>query len=284
MPSDHYNPCIDGFTAKAWECLRRNKEFQESTGGHADFDRYGNFEGYTFNSDLEEDMHPFHRVALVMINGYDPLLSDDTLKSCTLSTSWKELSADFRERLNWTLMRHMPECFSVPDLNTINPFACDKSYSESKSRDFFWELNEYLTAHRLIAVPGFVWDTAHQKAIGREVKKLLSKPKGKVKQLKPTGSTLGTKAQWNSYLLYEEWTRAGYGQGRAVGLASWELYEKKKGKRDFGNDSKARIQAAKAFLDSPAGKQEPDQKYTVEQHIGYIEKAIASVYPTYAPF
>ena len=27
MPTP-YNPASDGFTAKAWECLRRNKEFQ----------------------------------------------------------------------------------------------------------------------------------------------------------------------------------------------------------------------------------------------------------------
>ena len=222
-----------------------------------------------------------------MINGYDPLLPlplDDHLETCSLSSSWKVLSADFRNRLDDASMRHVPSRFSIRNLDEINPFSASKEYSESMSRHFFSELYKYQSTHELIAVPKFVWDTAHRKKILSEVEKLLSKPTGNVKWLKPSGRTLGTKAQWDSYLLFEEWTQAGYGRGKACGLASWELYETTMGRRSFGKDPKARKHAAKELLASPAGKKEPNYKDKIEGHVVCIENAIASVYPEFAPF
>ena len=280
-----YNPCADGFAAKAWECLRRNQSFKEALGGYPEYDRYGEACGWYCNTDITDDMLPFHREALVMLNGYDPALAESNwLSDSDISQSWKMLPEEFRNRLDDALMRHGAVRFLVPSIETISPFPISKSYSESQSRQFFGNLDEYLKTHELIAVPKFVWDTAHIKVLTDEFEKLLSKPMGNVKLLKPTGSTLGSEAQWGSYLLFEEWTQEGYGRGRACGLVAWEKYEAKNVRQNFGKNPKARKQAAADFLATSIGKKQPEKKDTVEGHVALIEKAINSVFPVFAPF
>ena len=230
-------------------------------------------------------MFPFHREALVMLNGYDPSLAESNwLSDSDISQSWQMLTDEFRNRLDDALMRHAADRFLVPSIVTISPFPISKSYSESQSRQFFGNLDEYLKTHELIAVPKFVWDTAHIKVLTDEFEKLLSKPMGNVKLLKPTGSTLGSEAQWGSYLLFEEWTQEGYGRGRACGLVAWEKYEAKNVRQSFGKNPKARKQAAADFLATSIGKKQPEKKDTVEGHVASIEKAINSVFPVFAPF
>ena len=285
MNSKPYNPCADGFAAKAWECLRRNKKFKEALGGHPEYDCDGSFDGFSWNINITEDMFPFHREALVMLNGYDPSLAESNwLSDSDISQSWQMLTDEFRNRLDDALMRHAADRFLVPSIVTISPFPISKSYSESQSRQFFGNLDEYLKTHELIAVPKFVWDTAHIKVLTDEFEKLLSKPMGNVKLLKPTGSTLGSEAQWGSYLLFEEWTQEGYGRGRACGLVAWEKYEAKNVRQSFGKNPKARKQAAADFLATSIGKKQPEKKDTVEGHVASIEKAINSVFPVFAPF
>lgn len=220
-----------------------------------------------------------------MLNGHDPSLAESNwLSDSDISQSWEMLPEEFRNRLDDALMRHAAARFLVPSIETISPFLISKSYSESQSRQFFWNLHEYLKTHELIAVPKFIWDTAHIKELTDEFEKLLSKPMGNVKLLKPTGSTLGSEAQWDSYLRFEDWTKAGYGRGRACGLVAWEKYEAKNVRQSFGKNPKARKQAAADFLATNIGKKQPEKKDTVEGHVASIEKAINSVFPVFAPF
>ena len=285
MPSNHYNPCADGFAAKAWECLRRNKIFKEALGGDPEYDRDGEYCGWSWNTDITEDMFPFHREALVMLNGYDPLSLENCFSSGPeMNRSWKILPEEFRNRLDVALMRHAAVHFLVPGIDKISPFISSESYSESESRQFFLNLGKYLETHKFIAVPKFVWDTAHIKKLTAGFKKLLNKPAGNVKLLKPTGSTLGSEAQWDSYLLFEEWTKAGYGRGRACGIVAWEKYEAKKIRQDFGKEPETRKNSAANFLATSLGKKQPDKKHNVEGHVDSIEKAISSVFPVFAPF
>ena len=107
MRPKFYNPCADGFAAKAWECLRRNKKFKEALGGYPEYDRYGEACGWYCNTDITDDMLPFHREALVMLNGYDPALAESNwLSDSDISQSWKMLPEEFRNRLDDALMRH----------------------------------------------------------------------------------------------------------------------------------------------------------------------------------
>ena len=124
----------------------------------------------------------------------------------------------------------------------------------------------------------------HRDKILDEIAALIPESSSKGITYKPTGSALGSQAQWDSYLLFEEWTKAGYGRGRACGLVAWEKYEAKNVRQSFGKNPKARKQAAADFLATSIGKKQPEKKDTVEGHVASIEKAINSVFPVFAPF
>ena len=296
-----YNPCADGFAAKAWECLRRNKKFKEALGGYPEYDRYGDACGWYWNTDITDDMLPFHREALVMLNGYDPSLAESNwLSGSDISQSWQMLTEEFRNRLDDALMRHAAARFLVPSIEKISPFLISKSYSESQSRQFFGNLDEYLKTHELIAVPKFVWDTAHIKGLTDEFKKLLSKPGGNVKFLKPTGSTLCTEQEWNTFLDYEEWTRLGFERQTAANLAAERkgdiksknpllAAERKRvldehplyGVKATQGTDVQRKKAAKNFL--RLNKPHP-HRTRAEKRISDVERAIVSVFPSFSLF
>ena len=282
-----YNPCADGFAAKAWECLRRNKDFKEALGGQPEYHRDGSFDGFSWNIDITEDMFPFHREALVMLNGYDPLLVECMWNSgVSLEQSWQILPQDSRNRLHDTFLRHLPYRFSVPKIETISHLVDPKSYSESESRKFFGDLNECLETHELIAVPKFVWDTDHIKKLTDEFKKLLSKPRGNVKLLKPTGSTLCTEQEWSTFLDYEEWTRLGFKRQDAANLAAERKRVIKAENPLYGVEATRgtdveRKKAAKNFL--RLNKAHAHRK-RAEKRISDVEKAIASVFPSFSIF
>ena len=282
-----YNPCADGFAAKAWECLRRNKNFKEALGGQPEYDRYGSLEWFNWNIDITEDMFPFHREALVMLNGYDPLLVECIWDSgVSLEQSWQILTQDSRNRLHDTFLRQFPYRFPVPKIETISHLADPKYYSESESRNFFGDLKECLETHELIAVPKFIWDTRHIREIIDEFKKLLSKPRGNVKLLKPTGSTLCTEHEWSTFLDYEEWTRLGFKRQDAANLAAERQRVIKAENPLYGfkvtqGTDVERKKAAKNFLN----KKKPHAHRTrAEKRISDVEKAIASVFPSFSIF
>ena len=280
-----YNPCADGFAAKAWECLRRNKNFKEALGGQPEYDRDGSFDGFSWNTDITEDMFPFHREALVMLNGYDPLLVECVWDSgVSLEQSWKKLPQDSRNRLHNTFLRQLPYIYSVTKIETISHLADPKSYSESESRKFLGDLKECLKTHELIAVPKFIWDTRHIKEIIDEFKKLLSKPRGNVKFLKPTGSTLCTEQEWSTFLDYEEWTRLGFKRQDAANLAAERPRVIDVGNPLYGfkvtqGTDADRKEVARKFL---RNKKSHAHRTRAEKRISNLEKAIASVFPSFS--
>ena len=287
MNSKPYNPCADGFAAKAWECLRRNEEFLAYCDYYLEAKSEDDAEA-AIQWYFSDDTHPFHRAALGHLIGFDPLRCGDELALLWTRNSWRdlkeEIQADFELALSWNDACRMP----TPDWPVINPFkpknSSTPSYSANAHRKCLEQLEEQSITHHFIAVPKVVWTPRHRKEIELQVGELLNKPIGNVKWIKPTGSTLGSEAKWDSYLRFEEWTKAGYGRGRACGLVAWEKYEAKNVRQDFGVTPKARKQAAADFLATCIGKKEPDKKNNVESHVTLIEKAIKSVFPLFVPF
>ena len=299
MSPKPYNPCADGFAAKAWECLRRNEKFLAYCDDYLEAKSEDDAETAT-QWYFSDDTHPFHRAVLGHLVGFDPLRCGDELARLWPGNSWRELKveiqADFESALSWNNACRMP----TPDWPVINPFkpqtttsyysgqklltSSIRSYSADAHRKCLEQLEEQSLTHHFIAVPKVVWTPRHRKEIELQVGELLNKPIGNVKWIKPSGGTLGSKALWAAYLLFEEWTKAGYGRGRACGLVAWEKYEAKSVRQDFGQTPKARKQAAADFLATSIGKKQPEKKDTVEGHVASIEKAIKSVFPLFVPF
>ena len=230
-------------------------------------------------------MFPFHREALVMLNGYDPLLAENDFDSASnINQSWQMLTDEFRNRLHDTFLRQLPYSCSVIKIETISHLADPKSYSESESRKFLGDLKECLETHELIAVPKFIWDTRHIKEIIDEFKKLLSKPRGNVKFLKPTGSTLCTEQEWSTFLDYEEWTRLGFKRQDAANLAAERPRVIDAGNPLYGfkvtqGTDADRKKVARKFL---RNKKSHAHRTRAEKRISNVEKAIASVFPSFS--
>lgn len=103
-------------------------------------------------------------------------------------------------------------------------------------------------------------------------------PVADARWLKPTGRTLGTTAEWEAFLRFEEWKRLGYGRGRAIDLAAWELY----GGENFGGTRGERKERASKFLATRPKAQKRASK--IESQVERVEKSVASVFPEFAPF
>ena len=284
MKPELYNPCADGYAAKCWECLRRNEQFKDECKSWSTIKSEASW--VAMITRLESSISPAPLFAIVrhLFLGPDiwvPIEDHFKSLSLTLKNTWPELDAENRE---WFLSfgareklerAHIPN-FTLPREN--------KKRADADTDFFLIEARYFNDTHQLCYVPKFIWDSDHKKQIERQLKELLGKPIGNKKLLKPTGSTLGSEAKWDSYLRFEEWTKAGYGRGRACGLVAWEKYEAKNVRQDFGVTPKARKQAAADFLATSIGKKEPDKKNNVESHVTLIEKAINSVFPVFAPF
>ncbi len=193
---------------------------------------------------------------------------------------------DFNEEANFSGAEpaaYQPTRFNLddiyPEISSGNrQLDADKAITALTELDAIW------SQHNFIAVPKMIRHDKHRDKILDEIAALIPKSSSKGITYKPTGSALGSQAQWDSYLLFEEWTKAGYGRGRACGLVAWEKYEAKSVRQDFGQTPKARKQAAADFLATSIGKKEPDKKNNVESHVTLIEKAIKSVFPLFVPF
>ncbi len=279
-----YNPAEDGFPAKAWECLRRNKAFYDDLNlSHAKSEEDALSLAEDFKAHMQSNS--FYRAIyspLVEWSWGDPDEKEDWyhLTRCLdLGTAWPKIHPDTRDLIEDSLSPHEALNFETPNFEEIDPYK--KNFSDAKAKKFLSELANSLETHRLILLPATVWDRQHKGRILAEVSEILGNPMAKdARWLKNSGRALGSEAEWRSFLLVEQWRnpRCGnYGPGMAANLAAWEIY----GGEDFGEEPKVRLGAARAFLKHC----EKFQKHaaTVEKHVRLIEKAVSSVYPVFDP-
>jgi hypothetical protein len=307
MPAP-YNPASDGFTAKAWECLRRNKAFQ-SDWARALLDRCDDSVKVwqkikSPNPNIEElsryldnpakpinvfksrmATHPFYQAVFEPLVEWSQVEPEDKetchyrARSLDLGMTWPDIHPDTRGYLENGLCPYGAFPVATPDRAEIDPYG--KDYNPAKAKEFLSNLTTDLDTHRIICVPVTVWDREHKERIISEVADLLGKPLAKdARWLKDNGRTLGSEAEWRAYLLVEQWREprgANYGVGMAANLAAWEIY----GKEDFGIEPQDRIKAAKAFREGCS----KTHKYTskVDKQVKLVERAIKSVYPVFDP-
>lgn len=288
-----YNPCSDGFEAKAWECLRRNDEFNDTLtlwGAKTEDDAMSALASIW----AHPPGHPFLRSALGHCMGHDPeipAIGDEGFPILSTCMPWDEIPEKVRLELEYGLIRHLPDRFSIPKMDEVSPIEDKNSFSEQKSRSFFWALSDINESHDLVAVPKFVWDNSHKKKILSEIEKMLGKPESATKLLKPTGATLGSTKLWDEYLLFEEWRILGFARQRACQLVAWERHEgesfgefpKSRSRELTSQRRRLREARAKSFLETNRPKS-PRHEHSVEKHVAEIELSIKSVFPNFAPY
>ncbi len=307
MPAP-YNPASDGFTAKAWECLRRNKAFQ-SDWARALLDKCDDSVKVwqkikSPNPDIEElaryldnpakpinvfksrmATHPFYQaiyaplVEWSQVEPEDRETCHDRARSLDLSMTWPEIHPDTQGYLGNAFSRYDASPVETPNRAEIDPYH--KGCSPVATKKFLSDFATNLDTHRAIYVPATVWDRKHKEDILREVSELLGAPLAKdARWLKDNGRALGTKAEWHAFLLIEQWRSrewGGYGTTKAANLTAWEIFEEEV----FGDTVSQRKESARAFLSSCTKL----HRYTsnVEKRFAQIEHAIKSVYPVFLP-
>ena len=290
MPATHYNPCTDGFPAKAWECLRRNKEFLDAQNYYGAKDQTGIADAKAkIISFLDRDrsVYPHQRDygglffaavfrrTLGLKDSFPEFFKDDgpECEFCEndplddASKSWPELQGDTKFEIWKGLVGH----------------SRVETYYEYESNDIpdIWNRR-----HKIIGIPLYVRDSKHKEEILEEVAELLGEPAVNRKRLNPTGSTLGTSKEWSTFLDYEEWTRLGFERKDAANLAAERKRVIKAEHPLYGDkithecDDK-RIKAAKNFLKLNIAHPHVTR---AEKRINYIEKSIASVFPSFSLF
>jgi hypothetical protein len=218
-----------------------------------------------------------HEAALVFNALADVALAE--FESLDLKLSWKRLPAAQRKRIS--------ELFKTNrKFNEADPFA---EFAGGGSLPYVYNLNANSDTepnycpegHTLIAVPNQIRDTQHRQAILGWLDTRLPRPLFRdLRWLKPNGRALGTKAEWTSFLLVEEWTSeagGGFGIGMAANFAALEIYAN----FSFGAAPEQRRDAGSEFR-ATDHKIHPHAS-TVEKRFRAIEAIIAGVYPAFAP-
>lgn len=283
-PKLPYNPASDGFAAKAWECLRRNKEFYRdysSEKAHSEEDAQDLY--HIFRSRMET--HPFYAAIWAPLMENSSVWPEDRetfwfyARSLHPWTTWPEIHPDIQGFLRRALCPNGAFPVETPDRLEIDPHHQD--YSPVTAKNFLASFATELDMHRAIFIPITVWDRSHKEDILREVSELLGKPLAKdARWLKDNGRALGTKAEWHAFLLVEQWRSrelGGYSITKAANLTAWEIFEEEV----FGDAVSQRKESARAFLANCTKL----HKYTsnVEKRFAQIEHAIKSVYPVFRP-
>ena len=292
MPVTHYNPCTDGFPAKAWECLRRNeafkKQLEEITKLKDPDDRHWTGEGYAYEAER--------------IGNEFAALIFSSAKDWNTNTCWKDLprkkqndfASKFRKGRKISLSSQ--DFFTGEELAAHTPECIN---SEKNVAENLEEINFLREHYDFIAVPKNIIHDAHRLKILDDISALIPTVPKKIVTYKPTGSTLCTEQEWSTFLDHEEWTRLGFERQAAANLAAERKGDNKAKnpllaaerkrvldehplygvKASQGTDVE-RKKAANKFL-----KLKPHPHRTrAEKRISSVEQAIVSVFPSFSLF
>jgi hypothetical protein len=273
-----YNPCIEGFEAKCWECLRRNTKFED--------DIYWDYP-QCLSEALEyapswlsnyDKNHSFHNVVFVHVIGHDPedrwAGMDSPMPRMNLSQTWQEIDPRIKNEINYSI--YGDGVFPLEKTPTRDELVeCIANNKSKLITRFLYELDSTLKTHVLVAIPKWVSDNSHKKLLLNDLAKIIGEPKGETKWFKPTGRTLGTKSDWRAFLLIEDWMKKNYDYKDACHLAVWEIYDKVK----FGVDFKDRNRIAKKLLRERSRKHKQITK--IYRAFDRIKTAIDSIYPNF---
>jgi hypothetical protein len=201
MGTELYNPCKDGFAAKAWECLRRNKSFNQllknenllgSTEAHRD--------DLAFIFGKLPSRFAFSAYCEIGMGG----LTEDQLPP------WPELGDQARIALTKTT-----EWMELPTKINL-PFDGEGPFDNS-------EISLRLGAYDglVVRIPKAVLDTGHRRHIMSYLDALVPKTSTKYQWRKPEGGLLGTELAWATYLKFEQLERRTGSRVHALNLTPY---------------------------------------------------------------
>ena len=269
MKAMPYNPCADSFPAKAWECLRRNKSFlkvldciKSSTDEEQRHDEisYAQYEADKIGNDLADLVFSKH-------------------ECWNTRFSWKQLAKAQRKKFEALFGKQTPLNISKPAPFSgaeYSPFAVELAPTDS---DQLASIQEY---HILIAVPKAVRHKQHHDQIVADIEKLVPQSSAKAIHLKPGGRRLGSKKDWDAFLLAERWRSQKFNPVEAQLLAAHELFGE-----DFGSTKEQRRKNAEPYFrrtGSNAKTPKHHSHFETGKMIKNIETSIESVFPSFDPY
>lgn len=288
-----YNPCKDGFAAKAWECLRRNEGFVKLVQGIKKAD--GADRDDMVMGESHEAEYGGNYAAALMI-----WYSESWVHSQSWPILRQTLRTDFEKLFSTNPVRNpaddrpqfsgggnMPYRLERFDLDDVCPREPDvpgmranaRRVDTNKALDLLCRLANEEENHQLIAVPSFVRDDKHRKHILNAIEKLLPKSSLRAVWLKPDNRALGTRDAWDTFLKYEYWTKLGLPSFEASNLVAYQRAKDGEALKVFS--SKAPLPDVYKFLLKCARHQRAAE---VEKQVNTIEKSIKSVFPLFAPY
>ena len=186
-----YNPANDGLPAKVWECLRRNREFKE---------RFSSVKSIAEGEQRHEELLSAQHDAELTANLAAEFVFGE-LERFDLGKTWPELPEDLRERyaqLFATTTAHDP--YDPRDAfkgRGTMPYVLDPAHLPPDA--------PYPEGHVLIAVPAYIRDSGHRKAVIKSLDQLVNQPATDLREVhfKPGGKVLGTSRAWADYLVDE---------------------------------------------------------------------------------
>lgn len=227
-----YNPCKDGFVAKAWECLRRNELFGEFLTGIGDREK-----GRSYENRMAGAQIPYLFFELII---EDRLFTEPKLR-LDVSRAWPELSDGNRQLLERTLAsRDSVEALTMPSrgelIGSLLEFPKNVQFpiwmknwfvdpnGRQKINAFVNSLLSVSMTHDLIAVPKVIWDSAHLREIRRDVDRQLKRPVRNLKHFKSGGQAFGTRREWKAFLDFKAWDALlpDLPMARKYQLVAWE--------------------------------------------------------------
>lgn len=285
-----YNPCADGFAAKAWECLRRNQNFKA-----------------TFNH-IIEIKEPEERYYGVLFAENDAGKSGNYLARLIFSKhrNWKinkcwsmqpkinraAFAALFSKGGKLNLNEeavfsgaeptaYRLDAFNLSDINNwLN--SGDKNLDADKAINALTELAAVCSHYDLIAVPKMIRHDKHRKKIMAEIDEQIPKSLFKAITLKNDGRWLGTETDWDIFNLYERWQNLRYTDAASQQLTAHEVAG-----HNFGTSEEERREHASSFLKKTGSqtltgksKRNPETRDAIK----IIQDSIASVFPKFEPY
>jgi hypothetical protein len=283
-----YNPCDDGFAAKVWECLRRNRIFRRALKKHRAPNATPPSVGTSFFVSERNKWARYALIHLVPSQAYPEKIyakrqSKIDQPKFTEEEAWPTTSEDFRCHLelihqerNRLLKPLLPPPFEI--IWKLTKQTEPVSYKDVLAV-WDWLAQE---AHRaweenlVLVVPKQVMDTNHKRRLIAEFTQLLSPPSADARWTKARGRLLGSWRKWRSFLLVESWERLGLARDEATNITAFECYDGV----HFGRTDEQRLGN---FRRDYRNVSRHKRFSKVEDDVRAIEACIASVYPDFNP-
>lgn len=285
-----YNPCADGFAAKAWECLRRNQSFKEAYNNIVD----------TKEPDEQRYEKDIAEYKAGKSGNYLARLIFSKHRSWKINKCWSlqpkidrtAFAALFSKNSKLDLNEEAAFSGAEPTAYQPTRFNLDDIYPEISSGNRQLDADKAIAAlneldavwshYDLIAVPKTIRHDKHRKRILADIDAQIPKSLFRAITLKNDGRWLGTESDWDIYNLYEGWIKSAYSEKEAQQLTAHEINGE-----DFGTTKKQRRERASNYLKASGSqtftgknKRNPETRDAIK----IIKDSIASVFPEFEPY